>query len=48
MNNEDKRILIELISKEQSEMIMSNSISYENDRYKHLEELKSLIKDNVR
>lgn len=40
-----KRILLELIGSEQIHMIINNPNSYENKKYKTLEELKIRIKD---
>lgn len=45
MNNKDKKLLIELISNEQIHMIIKHPDRYENEKYKHLEELKMKIKD---
>ncbi|WP_288682356.1 hypothetical protein [uncultured Eubacterium sp.] len=44
-SNIEKRIIIELICKEQTEMIVEDHSQYDSDRYKTLEELKVKIKD---
>lgn len=44
-SKEDKKVLIELICKEQTEIIVEDHTQYESDEYKHLEELKVKIKD---
>ena len=45
MNKEDKKVLIELISNEQTHMIIKDHTKYESEKYKKLEELKVKIKD---
>ncbi|WP_299054388.1 hypothetical protein [uncultured Eubacterium sp.] len=45
MNSDKKKLLIELICKEQTEMIVEDHSQYDSDRYKALEELKIKIKD---
>lgn len=45
MENEEKKILIELICNEQTHMIMKNHKKYKSDKYKKLEQLKVKIKD---
>lgn len=45
MNSNEKKLLIDLICKEQTEMIIEDHSQYDSDRYKALEELKVKIKD---
>ena len=45
MNNNEKKTIIELICKEQTEMIVKDHLQYDSDRYRLLEELKVKIKD---
>jgi len=45
VNTEDKKVLINLICKEQTEMIIGDCSLYSSDEYKKLEELKVKIKD---
>ena len=45
MNNNEKKTIIELICKEQTEMIVEDHLQYDSDRYRLLEELKVKIKD---
>lgn len=45
MNKEEKKILIELICNEQTDMIIKDHTKYESEKYKKLEELKVKIKD---
>ena len=40
-----KKLLIELICKEQTEMIVEDSSNYVSDKYKKLEEIKVRVKD---
>lgn len=47
MQQEDKRILIELISNKQINMIIENHSLYDSDEYKKLEELKVKVKDET-
>ena len=42
---DEKKLLIDLICKEQTEMIVKDHLQYDSDRYKALEELKVKIKD---
>ena len=42
---EEKKILIELICNEQTDMIIKDHTKYESEKYKKLEELKVKIKD---
>lgn len=44
-NKDEKKILIELICNEQTNMIIDDHQQYEADRYKLLETLKIKIKD---
>lgn len=44
LTKEEKDILIELLINEQLKHMIPNN-EYESDRYKHLEELKTKIKD---
>lgn len=44
-NKEEKRLLIELICDEQTNMIVEDNSLYGSNRYKLLEELKIKIKD---
>lgn len=41
----EKKLLIDLICKEQTEMIVEDHSQYDSDRYKALEKLKVKIKD---
>ena len=41
----EKKLLIDLICKEQTEIIVEDHSQYDSDRYKALEELKVKIKD---
>lgn len=45
MNSEEKKLLIDFICKEQTEMIVEDHSQYDSDRYKALEALKVKIKD---
>ena len=45
INKEEKKMLIELISNEQTHMIVKDHTKYDSDKYKKLEELKVKIKD---
>lgn len=45
LNKEEKKLLIEMICNEQTNMIVENSSQYESEKYKTLEELKVKIKD---
>ena len=45
LNTEEKKVLIELISNEQTHMIVKDHTKYYSDKYKKLEELKIKIKD---
>lgn len=45
LSEDEKNILIELISNEQIHMIIKNSSRYQTDKYKHLEALKIKVKD---
>lgn len=45
LNIKDRRTIIELISKEQINMIIVDHTQYESDKYKYLEALKVRIKD---
>ena len=44
-NNEEKKLLLELICNEQVHMIIKDHTKYESDKYKKLEKLKVKIKD---
>ena len=44
-NNEEKKLLLEIICDEQIQMIVEDHTRYESDRYNRLEELKVKIKD---
>lgn len=44
-NNEEKKLLLELICNEQVHMIVKDHTKYESGKYKKLEELKIKIKD---
>lgn len=44
-SKEEKKIIIELICNEQTQMIVEDSSNYVSDRYKKLEEVKVKIKD---
>lgn len=46
LNEEEKRVLIELICKEQTQMIVKNPESYTSLGYMFLEGLKIKIKDD--
>lgn len=41
----EKKLLIDLICKEQTEIIVEDHSQYDSDRYRALEELKVKIKD---
>ncbi len=41
----ERRILIELLSKEQINMLIVNCTNYDSDKYKALEALKIKVKD---
>ena len=45
MKKEDKNILIELICKEQTNMIVHNCTSHNSEKYKQLERIKIEIKE---
>lgn len=45
ISKEDKKVLINLICKEQVEMIVKDSMLYESEYYNQLEKLKVDIKD---
>ena len=45
MRDEDKRILINLICNEQTDMIIKDKSAYESEYYKQLEKLKIKVKD---
>lgn len=45
MTRKEKRILIELLCKEQTEMIVKDCSLYSSEKYKKLEEMKVKIKD---
>lgn len=45
MSKEEKKLLIELICEEQTNMIIDDSAKYESERYLNLERLKIKIKD---
>ena len=45
MRDEDKRILINLICNEQTDMIIKDKTAYESDYYMQLEKLKIKVKD---
>lgn len=47
MTKEDKKLLIELISKEQIHMILKDHTKYDSEKYKRLEALKVKIKDEM-
>ena len=44
-NNEEKKLLLELICNEQVHMIIKDHTKYESEKYVKLEELKVKIKD---
>ena len=48
LSNEEKRVLIELICLEQTDMIIKNPESYTSSLYMFLERLKIKIKDGER
>ena len=45
LNKEEKKMLIELICNEQTQMIVKDHTKYDSQKYKKLEELKVKIKD---
>ena len=45
LSKKDKKIIIEIVCKEQTSMIIKDHTLYNSDRYKTLEELKVKIKD---
>ncbi len=45
LNHKDKKLLIELICNEQTQIITRNPEKYESNKYKYLEALKVKIKD---
>ena len=45
MRDEDKRILINLICNEQTDMIIKDKSAYESEYYKQLEKIKIKVKD---
>lgn len=45
LNQEEKRLLIESICTEQTNMIVEDHTQYESEKYHKLEELKIKIKD---
>lgn len=45
MNEKDKKLIIELICEKQTRMIVKDHTKYASEKYKHLEQLKVLIKD---
>lgn len=45
LDKEEKKILIELICNEQTQIIVENSSNYVSDKYKKLEEIKVRVKD---
>ena len=44
-NNEEKKLLLELICNEQVHMIIKDHTKYESEKYVRLEKLKVKIKD---
>lgn len=48
INSEEKRLLLDLISKEQINMIKSNHSKYKSNKYKILEQLKAKIDETRR
>ena len=45
LNKEEKKMIIELICKEQTHKIIKDHTKYDSDKYKKLEVLKIKIKD---
>lgn len=45
LTSEDRKLLIELICNEQTNMIVKDHTKYDSEKYKKLEELKVKIKD---
>lgn len=45
-NKQEKKLILELICNEQIRMIMKDAGKYDSKRYKSLERLKVMIKDN--
>lgn len=45
LSDKEKKIIIELICKEQTNMIVKNHTLYGSEKYKRLEEIKIKIKD---
>ena len=45
MTENEKKLLVELICNEQTNMIVKDHTSYDSDKYKELEALKIKIKD---
>lgn len=45
ISSKERKILLELIGNEQIHMILKHPDSYETDKYKSLEKLKTKIKD---
>ncbi len=45
LKEQDKRILIELVCNEQTNMIMSDCMSYTSEKYRELEKLKIKLKN---
>lgn len=45
LNDEEIKLLVELICNEQTHMLMKDSKKYDTEKYKKLEELKVKIKD---
>lgn len=45
LTDKEKKILLEVISNEQINMIIKDNSKYESEKYKMLERLKVLVKD---